>query len=615
MQMDRNTIIGFVLLAGLFFGYFWFTRQGQLEAEKNQKHIRDSIAAIQPKFDTTLARMDSAKRDSAMQATAAGGFKAASQVAEELTVVENEVMKISFTNRGGQPKQVELKKYKSLDSQNVKLVEGDFDKITYPINTGTNRLAQISSLMFGQAKLAKNADGSQTISYQLSDSTGMAVVHQYVIRPSDYLIDWNLQMTGVDRLLTQNSLNLTWQVEAKQHEHDIKGEKRETQIGFWEGNDYDYFTLLRTQNHNFEKAVQWVSIKQKFFNTTLIAKNNFNSGDISCTIPGDSSGVVTSAITNLKMVLPTGTVANIPFQIYYGPNDFSILKSYNNGMQNVINLGQGMYAFVKYINRFIIIPVFDLIKRSGVGFGLAIALLTIVIRLFTSPLVYTSYLSGAKMKALRPELDVLKAKYKDDQQAFSMEQMKLFRSAGVNPLGGCIPALLQIPIFFSLYSFFNANIDLRGQSFWWAKDLSTYDSILDFGHIPLISSVYGTHISLFTLLAVATSLLISIYSMSMTPDQNNPMLKYMPYIFPFFLLGIFNGLPAALTWYYTVSNLITLLLQYVIQHYIIDHDKILAQLEENKKKPKSKSKWQERLEQMQESQKKVQDLKGKSPKK
>ena len=315
------------------------------------------------------------------------------------------------------------------------------------------------------------------------------------------------------------------------------------------------------------------------------------------------------------MTLPTGTVANIPFQIYYGPNEFSILKTYGYGMQNVINLGQGMYAFVKYINRFIIIPVFDLIKKSGVSLGLAIALLTIVIRLLTSPLVYTSYLSGAKMKALRPELDVLKAKYKDDQQAFSMEQMKLFRTAGVNPLGGCIPALLQIPIFFSLYSFFNANIDLRGQSFWWAKDLSTYDSILNFGHIPLISSVYGSHVSLFTLLAVATSLLISIYSMSMTPDQNNPMLKYMPYIFPFFLLGIFNGLPAALTWYYTVSNVITLILQYVIQHYIINHDKILAQIEENKKKPKSKSKWQERLEQMQESQKKLQDMKEKSQKK
>jgi YidC/Oxa1 family membrane protein insertase len=190
--------------------------------------------------------------------------------------------------------------------------------------------------------------------------------------------------------------------------------------------------------------------------------------------------------------------------------------------------------------------------------------------------------------------------------------MKLFRTAGVNPLGGCIPALLQIPIFFALYSFFNAEISLRGKSFWWAHDLSSYDKILtwDF-NIPFI----GSHLSLFTLLAVVTSLLISLYSMSMTPDQNNPMLKYMPYIFPIMLLGIFNGLPAALTWYYTVSNVITLVLQYVIQNFIIDHDKILANIEENKKKPKSKPKWQERLESMQETQKKLDDMKKKTQKK
>ncbi|MBN8787871.1 MAG: membrane protein insertase YidC, partial [Terrimonas sp.] len=230
------------------------------------------------------------------------------------------------------------------------------------------------------------------------------------------------------------------------------------------------------------------------------------------------------------------------------------------------------------------------------------------IRVLTSPLLYKSYLSGAKMKALRPELDSIKAKFKDDQQGYAMEQMKVFRSAGVNPLGGCMPALLQIPIFFSLYSFFNSAIALRGESFWWATDLSSYDSILTFGfNIPF----YGNHISLFTLLATGTSLLISIYGMSQTPTQDNPMMKYMPYIFPIMLLGIFNSLPSALTWYYTVSNLITLALQYVIQNFIINHDKILAQLELNKKKPKTKSKWQERLEQMQETQKKLQQTKNK----
>jgi YidC/Oxa1 family membrane protein insertase len=208
------------------------------------------------------------------------------------------------------------------------------------------------------------------------------------------------------------------------------------------------------------------------------------------------------------------------------------------------------------------------------------------------------------MKVLRPEIEQLKAKYGKDQQQMSMEQMKLFREAGVNPLGGCIPALLQIPIFFALYSFFNSNVALRGQSFLWSKDLSQYDSIAT---LPFNIPFYGDHVSLFTITAVITSFLISIYSMSMTPDQNNPVLKYMPYFFPVILLFVFNSLPSGLTWYYTVSNLITLALQFVIQNYIIDHEKILAKMEVNRKKPKKQSKFQERLQQMQEQQKQLKE--------
>lgn len=241
--------------------------------------------------------------------------------------------------------------------------------------------------------------------------------------------------------------------------------------------------------------------------------------------------------------------------------------------------------------------------------GIVILLLTLLIRLITSPILYKSYLSGAKMKVLKPEVDALREKFKDDQQAFGMEQMKLWKTAGVSPLGGCLPALLQIPIFMSLYYFFQSNIDLRGKSFLWANDLAQYDSILK---IPFEVPFYGDHVSLFTITAVITSLLISLYSMNNMQDNSNPLMKYMPYIFPVLLLGVFNKLPSALTWYYTVSNTITLLLQIVIQKYIINHDKIMLQIEENRKKPVKKSKMQERIEAMQESQKKLQDLKKKS---
>ena len=613
MKLDKNSVIGFVLLALLFFGYFYFTRQGQIELEMKQKQVQDSLARLAPAIDTSVRISGLNQADSVpVPVAVAGQFSQNGTGKEELKTIETDFLKITFTNKGAQPKLVELKKYQSVDSTSVKLVSSDLDKFSYILNTGLNATANSSDLFYTGGDITKNADGSQTIVYTLADSMGKSIVHQFTLRPQDYMIDWNVELTGADKLFSQNSLNLLWQVESKQHEMDIQSEKRESQIGLMEKGGFDYFTMGDGLNEKFEEGVKWLGIKQKFFISTLIAKNGFSYADISCNIPHDSTGIVATSMANLKATYPSGTKASVPFQIYYGPNDYKVLKSYKMDLEDMVNLGQGFYAFVKYINRLIVLPVFHFFEKMIGSYGLVIALLTICIRLITSPLVYSSYLSGAKMKALKPELDILKAKHKEDQQAFSMEQMKLFRSAGVNPLGGCIPALLQIPIFFALYSFFNSSIALRGQKFWWANDLSSYDAIITWKtSLPFI----GNHLSLFTILAVVTSLAISIYSMSMTPDQNNPVLKYMPYIFPILLLGIFNSLPSALTWYYTVSNLITLILQFVIQNYIINHDKILAQLEENKKKPKSKPKWQERLEAMQETQKKVEDMKSKTQKK
>jgi len=319
---------------------------------------------------------------------------------------------------------------------------------------------------------------------------------------------------------------------------------------------------------------------------------------------------VLQSIANMRMQLAVDRTASVPFSILYGPADFKMLKKHEMKFEKLINLGQGAYSFVRPINRFIVMPVFDFIKSFIVSMGLAIALLTIFIRTITSPLMYPGYKTSAQMKVLRPDLAKLKEKFPEQQQ-YAMEQMKFTREAGVNQFAGCLPALVQIPIFFSLYSFFNSNVSFRGQSFLWAKDLSAFDDVIKFGvNIPLL----GSHLSLFTITAVITSFIISLYSMStaMSPDQSNPVMKYMPYIFPFFLLFIFNRLPSALTWYYTVSNVITLILQFIIQRYIIDHDKILAKIEANRKKPKTKSKWQERMEQMQEQQKKMRELQQKN---
>jgi len=611
MKFEKNSVIGIALLAILFIAYFYFTRQGQLELEAKQKQIRDSIAAIQPVAKDTLSAVK-ANADTTTLVGTPGTFIQMGTIAQSTSVLENDLVKITFSNQGGRPTAVELKQYKSIDSSNVKLVSAGFNKLSYLINTGINQTSSSGDLYFSPSQITTDADGTSTLSYMLADSTGKSIEHRYRLKKGEYMFEWNLGVKGADRLFTNNTVNMLWQVQADQQERDIQTEKRETQLGLYGQDGFDYFTMSDGLGKNWDNGLKWLGIKQKFFNTTVIAENGFSYVDINCKMPNDSLKIVAQTTATLRSSFPASTAVNLGYRFYIGPNDFAILKQYKMDMEDMVNLGQGFYAFVKYINRWIVLPVFGLFEKYVGSLGLAIFLLTLFIRLMTSPLVYTSYVSGAKMKALRPELDVLKEKLKDDQQAFSMEQMKLFRTAGVNPLGGCIPALLQIPIFFALYSFFNSNITLRGVPFWWSKDLSSYDAVLSWDfNIPGL----GSHLSLFTVLAVVTSLLISLYSMSMTPDQNNPVMKYMPYIFPIMLLGIFNGLPSALTWYYTVSNVITLVLQFVIQNYIIDHDKILAEIQSNKKKPREKSKWQERLEQMQATQKKVNAMQEKVKKK
>lgn len=613
MKTDKNTVIGFVLLGLLFFVYFWYSNKQQNELLAFKQKQEDSIrrvkaASIKPE-DTIAARIDSLKRDSASRLSAAGDFTTAAIGSEQLVTLENSVMKVTFTNKGAQVKSVELKKYQSAaEGKNVVLVQNS--QMGYNINTAANQSAPTTNLFFQAAQPVTNADKSQTIRFTLAGADGQSVVHEYTLKEDAYMLDWNVLLNGADKLLSQGTLNMSWRNETFRQERSAAYERQMSNICFSEGNEFDYISAK--SERKFEKPVQWISVVQQFFNSTLVAKNGFTAGQVQWMRKTDSSNALATADASLQMKFPAGASASAPFQLYFGPSDYTILKKQAPEMDKIVNLGRDMYSFVRPINKYIIMSVFDFFAGFVKNYGWVVLLLTLFIRLVTAPLTYSSYLSGAKMKVLRPELDELKKKFGSDQQGFAMEQMKLFREAGVNPLGGCIPALLQIPIFFALYSFFNSNIGLRGQSFLWSQDLSSFDSI---AHLPFSIPGYGDHVSLFTITAVATSFLISIYNTSMTPTQDNPALKYMPYIFPFMLLFIFNKLPSALTWYYTVSNVVTLLLQLVIQRYIIDHDKILAKIEQKRKAPKTKSKWQDRYEQMMESQKKLQDLKDRTEKK
>jgi YidC/Oxa1 family membrane protein insertase len=609
MKFDRNTVIGFVVLGLLFFGFFYFNNKEQA-AYLKEKQRTDSIdLARKPKPDTTSQKKDAAVADSMGEIAKAGShFQGATHGTEQLTTVSTDLFTIAFTNKGGQPRWIELNKFKNMDSGHVRLAASNFDRISYPINTGdaqNRQTAQTADLYFQPGVVTKNADGSSVISFSLMSSDSLAVpaiTHRFTVKPGDYMVDFAVDFASANQVLSQGLLNLSWQYTAAQQETDISYEKQNTQVGYVEDGEFDYHTIGKKSTVTFSKPVKWIGVRQRFFNSFLIAKKEFSSGSMEWVIPPDSTKQLARATSNLKLQLPADAKTTAEFSLFYGPADHDILKQYDLQMSKLINLGQGMYAFVRPLNKFVIMPVWNFIKGFVGNYGLVIALLTLFIRLVISPLTYKSYLSGAKMKALRPEIALLKEKHGGDQQAMSVDQMKLFREAGVNPLGGCIPALLQIPIFFALFSFFNAETGLRGADFLWSSDLSAFDAPIHFGvNVPLL----GSHLSLFNITACLTSFMISWYSMSMTPDQSNPVMKYMPYIFPVFLLFFFNNLPSALTWYYTVSNLITLILQFVIQNYIIDHNKILAKIDENRKKPKTKSKWQERMEQMQEQQKKM----------
>jgi YidC/Oxa1 family membrane protein insertase len=615
MGSDRNTVIGFILLALLFFGYFWYSSQGKLAMEKEQQHIQDSLRIVQHRQDSTyrLTHKDTTttQRDTTVKVIA-GAFSQDSSLSEQTSTLENELIKITFTNKGAQPKRVELKKFKTFDGKPLILQNGQGNKISYAINAPDNHTLNSADLLFKGGTVQTGSDGSQSISFQLQGPNGESIEHKYSLPANNYMLDFSINLNGADKLITGNTVTLLWQTESLKAERNIEYERLQSQVAYVENGDYDFNTLGSGNDKKFVKPVDWLCVKQQFFATAILDKSKFQNADVQWVVPADTAaGVIARTTANLRHTLPASSIANVPLQLYYGPSDYKILKSYGNQMHNIVPLGSGMFAFVKYINRGFVYPIFNFLSKNIASFGLVIAFLTIIIRLLISPITYQSYLSGAKMKLLKPEIDALKAKYGDDKQGMSMEQMKLFKSAGVNPLGGCIPALLQIPIFFALYNFFNSNISLRGEHFLWAKDLSAYDSIVN---LPFNIPLYGDHVSLFTILATGTSLLISLYGMSNMQDNSNPMMKYLPFIFPVILLGVFNKLPSALTWYYTVSNVITLLIQFVIQKYIINHEKVLAQLQANKLKPKSKSKWQEKIEAMQESQKKLQDMKQKTGK-
>ncbi|MDI9337319.1 MAG: YidC/Oxa1 family insertase periplasmic-domain containing protein [Alphaproteobacteria bacterium] len=601
MNFDKNTIIGWICLALLFVAFFWYNTSQQQKLLEAQKIKEDSIARV--------IAAQKPKNTSILSTNTINNLKAndtfLSQV-EQIHSLENDNVKVYFTNLGGQISKILLKKY-LFNQQPVVL--GHNNQFKYSFYETPQKINQNNILYFNTI-----FDSVQNkITYSYTTTSGNQIQQVYTLEPNSYKVKFNLIFNAKDDVFLNKDITINWNVESVQQEPGLSYDKQQTNFCFYEGDDFDYFTGEKT--YTSEKPLKWISLSQQFFNNTLIFPDNkvASIAQVQFDKPNnDTSTTLASLHTKFSYHFETNPSLNLGFTFMFAPNDLRLLENEPNDIAKIVNYGRGLYAFVRPINVYILDPFFNFIAKYITSFGWCILILTIFIKIITAPLTYSGYVSSAKMKVLKPELDALKAKMGSNQQGFAMEQMKLFREAGVNPLSGCVPALLIIPIFGSLFNFFNANIVIRGEHFLWVKDLSSYDSLFEFGFtIPF----YGSHFSLFTFLAAITTFLSSMYNMSATPAAaDNPAFKYMPYIFPFVMLFMFNSTPAALNIYYTVANVLTILIQLVIQKYIIDHNKIHAKINEKRKQPKKKSGWQERYEKMLETQKKVESMKNKGKK-
>ncbi|MEO7263380.1 MAG: membrane protein insertase YidC, partial [Ferruginibacter sp.] len=404
--MDRNTVIGFVLIGVLLMGMFYINSKSRLAYEGEQKRIADSIAALAPKRDSLpvpiVTVTDTSVRPSLEDTTC---FKTSITPGKGIILVENSLFSISFNSLGAVIDKIVLKKFNRFDGSPVVLNSSSFNKFSYEINSGVNKTLQTDKIVFEAGPVVINSDSSQTITFVAADAEGRKLSHVYTVKPADYMIDLDIQLIGSDKLFSRNAVNILWQTEATQVEKDHKYELTQTHICYAKNGKFDFEYVGKGDNLDMSKGADWIALKQQFFVAGLVAKNKFTSAETEWVAPSDTNQYITRAIVHAKATFTPGSNATIPLSFYFGPSDYNTLKIYDNQMENIVPYGSGIFAFVKYINRHFLLPVFDFLQRHVASMGMVILLLTLLIRLITSPILYKSYLSGAKMKVLKPEVD------------------------------------------------------------------------------------------------------------------------------------------------------------------------------------------------------------------
>lgn len=606
-KLDLNSIIGFALIFGILIWIMYSNQPSSEEiaaekAKKEQVLNQEKIESLTPKEAVTLPVAELSQDSSSV--TLAG---IAEVDANGTTVLENDLLKLTIANKGGYIVEAVVKNFERLEKgsgQTVKIINDNNANLNIKLQSQDKRLLETKDMLFVPtlSKVGEN----QVLTMRLKAGPAEFLEFVYVLKPNDYMLDFDIKSQGLSKVIdVSKPLDLEWSMKTYRNEKSVSNENRYAEVVYEYENGKDDYLGQGEDKTVVENDVTYIAFKQHFFTSILLTKTPFAKAEMfSNNLVNDveKDTIFTKSFkANVPLAFKNGDLSH-EMNMYYGPADYKILSSYNRNLDEIVPLGWGIFG---WINKFLFIPAYGFLSMY-MSEGLAIILFTILIKLILSPITYKSFLSQAKMKVLRPEIADLNEKFSKEPMKKQQETMKLYGKAGVNPMAGCIPALLQMPVFYALFQFFPSEINLRQQGFLWADDLSSFDSVLK---LPFYIPLYGDHVSVFPILA---SIAIFFYmkmttgdqAMAAPPQEGMPdmqkIMKVMIYVSPLMMLLFFNSYASGLSLYYFVSNAITIGIMLVIKNYIIDSDKIHSQIQENKLKEKPQSKFQKKMQAMME---------------
>ncbi|OOQ56871.1 membrane protein insertase YidC [Mucilaginibacter pedocola] len=603
--MDRNTFTGLFLIMIIMGASIYFMKPSEEAIKKEQERAhQDSLKKAGVKQAAT-AKFDTSKQSAVVDsAVLKSPFGAATVGKEEFVTVENDELALQISTKGGRVYSAQLKNYKTFDKKPLVLFNGD--KNSFGLNfSALGKVINTNDLYFSPSPTSLKVAGkdSASVTLRLSYSPTQYIDYIYSLKGTGFKLGLTVKPVGLDQVIANSgTLNLNWAASLQKQEKDIKMERQYSTVYYKNtDNEVDYLSETKDEAKPItDKKMQWVAFKQHFFSNVLIAPTGINKTNIA--VATDFNDTTDVKQMKAELALGRDALGATPLTFYFGPNRYNTLKDQGYDLQKLVNLGWGP---LKYINQFATLPIFNFLNGLNWNYGLIILALTVILKLVLSPLTYKSYLSMAKMRVLKPEMDEIKAKVGEDNPTLlQQEYLKLYKKAGVNPLGGCLPLVIQMPIVIAFFRFFPSLFELRGESFLWMHDLSTYDSVITFAPIFGVS-----HISLMCLLMTISTLIYTYFNNQISGATGQ--MKYIGYITPIIFLVTLNSYPAGLNYYYFLANMFTFAQQYLIK-FMVDDKKIHAQIQENKKKPEDKKKkggFGAKLEEMMREQQKLQQKK------